>query len=102
MNRAPILWYSKRQNTVESITFSSEFIAMRTMTKATNGLRYKIRMFGVPLDGPTKVLYENEKVVHNSFRFESTLSKRHNSIAYYTTRWTIAAGVALVGWIPTG
>ena len=30
VNRAPIIWYSKRQNTIESSTFSSEFIAMKT------------------------------------------------------------------------
>ena len=29
VNRAPILWYSKRQNTVESSSFGSEFVAMR-------------------------------------------------------------------------
>jgi hypothetical protein len=28
-NRAPILWYSKRQNTVETSTFGSEFIAAK-------------------------------------------------------------------------
>ena len=30
VNQAPITWYSKRQNTVESSTFSSEFIALKT------------------------------------------------------------------------
>ena len=29
VNRAPIIWYSKRQNTVESSSFSGEFIAMK-------------------------------------------------------------------------
>jgi len=29
VNKAPIIWYSKRQNTVESSTFGSEFVAMR-------------------------------------------------------------------------
>jgi hypothetical protein len=29
VNRAPIFWFSKRQNTVESSTFGSEYIAMR-------------------------------------------------------------------------
>ena len=101
INKAPILWYSKRQNTVESSTFSSEFIAMRTLMEATHGLRYKLRMFGVPLDGPTKVLCDNEKVVHNSSKLESTLNKKHSSIAYHATRWAVAAGIALVGWIPT-
>jgi hypothetical protein len=30
VNNAPILWHSKRQNTVESSTFGSEFVALRT------------------------------------------------------------------------
>ena len=30
VNKAPIIWYSKRQNTVETSTFGSEFIAMKT------------------------------------------------------------------------
>ena len=29
VNSAPIMWYSKRQNTVESSTFGSELIAMK-------------------------------------------------------------------------
>jgi hypothetical protein len=29
LNSAPISWYSKRQNTVESSTFGSEFVVMR-------------------------------------------------------------------------
>ena len=30
VNRAPLTWFSKRQNTVETSTFGSEFIAMKT------------------------------------------------------------------------
>ena len=29
VNRAPIVWFSKRQNTVDTSTFGSEFVAMR-------------------------------------------------------------------------
>lgn len=101
VNRAPILWYSKRQTTVESSTFSSEFIALRTMVEAVRGLRFKLKMFGVPVDGPASVLCDNEKVVHNSSSLESTLDKKHSSIAYHATRWAVAAGIILVGWIPT-
>ena len=102
LNKAPISWYSKRQNTVESSTFSSEFIAMRTLVESIRGLRYKLKMFGVPIDGPSRVLCDNEKVVHNSSLLESTLNKKHSSIAYHATRWAVAAGIILVGWIPTG
>ena len=38
VNRAPIIWYSKKQNTVESSTFGSEFVAMRIATEITEGL----------------------------------------------------------------
>ena len=37
LNMAPIAWYSKRQNTVESSTFGSEFIALKTLTKLIQG-----------------------------------------------------------------
>ena len=38
VNRVPIIWYSKKQNTVESSTFGSEFVAMRIATEITEGL----------------------------------------------------------------
>ena len=55
LNKALVLWYSKQQNTVESSTFGSEFVAMRIATNLIVSLRYKLRMFGVPLVGPANV-----------------------------------------------
>jgi hypothetical protein len=51
LNCAPIDWYSKKQNTVESSTFGSEFVAMRVAVERIAALRYKLRMFGIPIDG---------------------------------------------------
>jgi hypothetical protein len=45
VNKAPITWYSKRQNTVETSTFSSEFIAMKVAVEMIEALRYKLRWF---------------------------------------------------------
>jgi hypothetical protein len=101
INRAPVIWYSKRQNTVESSAFSSEFIAMRVCIEHITALRYKLRMFGVPVDEPADILCDNEAVVNNSSKIESTLHKKHNSIAYHMTRWHVAAEVIRVGWIGT-
>jgi hypothetical protein len=67
LNKSPILWFSKRQNTVESSTFGSEFIALKIATELIQGLRYKLRMFGVTLDGPANVFCENKSVVINSY-----------------------------------
>jgi hypothetical protein len=52
VQNAPIIWFSKRQNTVESSSFGSEFVALRIAKEMLVALRYKIRMFGVPIDGP--------------------------------------------------
>jgi hypothetical protein len=70
INRAPIIWYSKRQNTVESSTFGSEFIAMKIAIELIEGLRYKLRMMGVPIEDPCNVFCDNEAVIKNSTRPE--------------------------------
>jgi hypothetical protein len=92
LNKAPVVWYSKRQNTVKSSTFGSEFIAMRVAVEMVEGLQYKLRMFGIPIDGPTDILCDNQSVVTNSSVPESTLSKKHNAICYHHIREACAAG----------
>jgi hypothetical protein len=85
-NRAPILWYSKKQNTVESSTFGSEFVALRTAVEQIISLRYKLRMMGIPILTPCLTLCDNETTIHNSTVPESTLKKKHNAIAYHRVR----------------
>ena len=92
VNRAPIIWYSKRQNTVETSTFGSEFIAMKTAVEQIEALRYKIRMFGSPIEGPTNVFCDNEAVFKNASMPDSTLRKKHTSICYHRCREAVASG----------
>ena len=99
LNRAPIAWYSKRQNTVESSTFGSEFVALRIATEMCQALRYKLRMFGVPIDGPTSVMCDNKSVQTNASIPTSQLGKKHNAICYHKVRECVAAGVIRVGWV---
>jgi Reverse transcriptase (RNA-dependent DNA polymerase) len=99
VNRAPIIWYSKRQATVESSTFGSELVAMRIAIDLIEGLRYKLRMMGVPIDGSTKVYCDNDTVVKTTARPESTLKKKHNAINYHRAREAQAAGHIQVAWI---
>ena len=42
IQNAPILWYSKRQNTVETSSFGSEFVALRIAKEMIVALRYKL------------------------------------------------------------
>ena len=101
LNNAPIDWYSKKQNTVESSTFGSEFVAMRIAVERIKALRIKLRMFGIPIDGPTNVLGDNESVVNAASKIEAKLNKKHNAICFHAVREASAAGFVRVGWEPT-
>ncbi len=95
-NSAPVIWHSKRQNSVEASTFGSEFTAMKNAVEMIEALRYKLRMFGVPIDGPTNVFCDNGAVCVNATKPESTLSKKHHSIACHRAREAVAAGTIRV------
>jgi len=75
LNRAPIIWYSKTQKTVETSTFRSEFVALRIATEQIKALRYNLRMMGVPIENSANVLVDNETVVKNSTIPSSTLQR---------------------------
>ena len=92
-NTAPIMAYSKRQNSVvEESTYGSELVAMRQAIDLVKGLRYKLRMFGIPTEGPTDVFCDNESVYKNVSVPESVESKKQHSISYHAARESIAAG----------
>ena len=96
VNRVPIYWYSKKQNTVETSTFGSEFVAMKQAVEIIEGLRYKIRMMGLPLEGPCSVFCDNNAVVQNTSRPESQLKKKNLSISYHRCREAQAANVVRI------
>ena len=91
INRAPIIWHSKKQNTVEASTFGSEITALKNAIELIESLRYKLRMFGVPVDGPTNIYCDNEAVFKSCSMPESTLKKKHHSIAWHRAREAVAA-----------
>ncbi len=66
------------------------------------GLRYKIRMTGIPLSGPTYIYGDNKSQVTNSSRPELTLKKKCNSICYQTICELVAMGETLLMHIRNG
>ena len=72
-------------------TFGSEIVALRNAVEMIESLRYKLPMFGVPLEGPTNVFCDNEAVTKNCSIPESTLQKKHHSINYHRNREAVAA-----------
>jgi hypothetical protein len=101
LNMAPIVWFPKRQPTVESSVFGAECVAMKNGIETYRGLRYKLRMMDVSLSGPTFVYGENMSVVHNTHRPESVLKKKSNSLCYHMARESAAMGESIVGHVPS-
>ena len=100
INKTPIDWYSKRQATVESATYGSEFVAARVCVDQIIDLRYTLRMLGVPLDGPAWMFGDNLSVVVSSTIPSSSLKKRHNALAYHRVREAVAAKIVHFLHIP--
>ena len=95
LNTALIDWLSKKQATIESSVFVAEFIAMKTGVGALRGIRYKLRMMGVPLTIATYIYGDNMSVIYNTSRPELTLNKKSNSICYHAVREEVASGECL-------
>ena len=93
-NRTMIIGQIKRQNAVETSTFESEMIPLKNGVELVEALRYKLRMFGAPIDGKNKIYSDNEAVYKNCSVPESTFRKKHHSIAYHRNREAVAAGMS--------
>ena len=95
-NKAPIMFMSKRQNSVETSTFGSEFTAMKQAIELIKALRCKLRMFGIPINGPGNIYCDNEAVYKNVAISSSVLSKKMHSISYHFCREAVAASIVRV------
>ena len=96
---APIVWHSKWQSMIETSVFGAEFVAMKNGMEVLRGLRYKLRMMGVELSGPSFIYGDNMSVIHNTQRPELTLKKKSNSICYHAVQESVAMGECLTGHI---
>jgi hypothetical protein len=93
VNQTPIQWFSKKQNTVETATYGSEFMVARQATEQILDLRYTLRMMGIPIDGKSWLFGDNQSVIKSATIPKSTLNKRHNALSYHRVRECIAMGI---------
>ena len=63
-------------------------------------LRYKLRCFEIPVEGPAEVFCDNMSVVKILSIPTSALNNMHNAICYHRVREAQDAGILRVGWIP--
>jgi hypothetical protein len=101
LNMAPIVWFFRRQPTVDSSIFGAEFVAMKNGIETCHGLCCKLRMMGVALSGPIYVYGENMYVVRNTQRPASILKKKPTYICYHAVRESSAMGESSIGHVPS-
>ena len=64
------------------------------------GLRYKLSMMGIPISGPSFIYGNNISVVHDTYRPESILRKKSNSVCYHAVFESVAMGESVIEHIP--
>jgi hypothetical protein len=101
LNNALINWTSKKKSTIEKSVFRAEFCAMKHGIETLRGIRYKLRMMGVPVTCPSYVYGDNKSVITNSSKPESTLKKKSNSICFHAVREAVAMKECLIAHIST-
>ena len=99
LNKTPIKWYCKKQNTIETSTYGAELVAARLAAEQAIEFRYKLRMLGVPIDGPTIMLGDNKSVIQNCSIPSSQLKKKHNAIAYHRVRESVTYRIIKLGHV---
>ena len=66
LNSDPIMWYLKRENTVDNSTFCSDFLSTNQAVEMLKVPKYKLQMFGIKImENETKMLGDNNAVILN-------------------------------------
>ena len=98
LNQTPIDAYTKRQSTVETSTYGSEFVAARTAVDQIIDICTTLRYLGVPIRDKSYMFWDNRSVVTSSTIPYSTISKRHHLVSYHRVWEAIAAKFISFHW----
>ena len=100
INGTPFDWYWKKQSTVETATYGSEFTAARDAINQIIEHRTMLCYLGVPIVGKTYMFGDNKSVVDSSSFPQSKLHKRHTALSFHIVREAIAAKIVLFTHLP--
>ncbi len=100
VNATPIDWYTKKQTTVETATYSSEFVAAQTCVEQIIDLRMTLHYLGVQVNDKSYMFGDNESVVNSASFVHAKLNKRHNALAFHWVREAIASDYVDFHFLP--
>jgi hypothetical protein len=79
VNQTPVHWFTKKQPTVETATYGSEFIAAKLAVEQIMAMRITLRYLGVEVHGATRLFGDNGSVVTSSSIPDSPIRKETSS-----------------------
>ena len=100
VNATPVEWYSKKQATVETATYRSEFVAARTCIEQIIDLRNTLRYLGVPINKHSYMFGDNESIVNSASVPHAKLHKRHTALSFHRVCEAIAAQYVVFNYLP--
>jgi hypothetical protein len=100
INKTPFDHYSKKQATVETATYGSEFVAARTCVEQIIDHRNTLRYFGVPVNTKSYMFGDNKSVVDSATIPHAKLNKRHTMLSFHRVREAIASKIISFYHIP--
>ena len=99
VNKTLVDWYSKKQATVETATYCSEFVAAKTATEQIMDIRQSLRYLGAPIGAKSILFGDNRSVVTSATLPHSALPKRHNILAFHRVWEAISTKLMAFYWI---
>ena len=93
INKTPIDWYSKKQSTVETATYGSEYSSARTCVEQILDLRNTLRYLGAPIKTKSFMFGDNKSVVDSSMTPHAKIHKRHVALSFHRVREAIVAKI---------
>jgi hypothetical protein len=100
INKTPLDWYSKKQATVETATYGSEFVAARVCVKQIIDVQNTLRYLYVPIRSRSCMFGDNKSVVDSLMQVYAKLHKRHTMNSFHRVREVTAFGMIGFYFLP--
>jgi len=99
-NKTPVDFYSKKQATVETATYGSEFTAARTCINQVVDHCSYLRYLGILIHEKSYVFGDNKSVIDSSTIPHAKLHKRHNALSFHRVREAVASKFVGLYFLP--
>jgi hypothetical protein len=100
LNQTPMDWYLKKQATVKTATFGSEFIAVRTTIDQIVDLRKSLCYLGIPIREKSYVFGDNKTVIDASSTPHAKLHIRHNALSFHCVQEAAVSKYVMIFHLP--